>query len=501
VALQPIKLPPGLFRNGTEYQAAGRWYDGNLIRWHNGRLKPIGGWVPVLSGGATLTGIARGIAAWTGKQGFRYVAVGTNQKLYTSSGGSYSDTSPVDLVAGRQDSIDGPGFGAGAYGKEGYGTQRTLGVVELQAATWSLDTFGEDLLAVLNSDGRLLHWSPTIGGLAATLTGAPTGNVGVLVTDELYVLALGAGGDRRKIQWPDEGSLTSWAVTLTGTAGSRQLQTNGQILAGRMVGSVPVIWTTTDVHALTFVGSPDIYRNDRIAESCGLIGPNAVCALHGVAEWMGFGAFFRYDGAVKPLPCDVQDYVFGDFNQLQRSKVYAAHNSEFSEITWFYCSANSLENDRYVTHNYADDIWYFGQLARTAWVDRGVFDAPFAVDPAGVVWQHETGWLAGGASRNGQVFLQSGPAEIGNGDRVVYGHTIVPDVGVTPGAVSATIKTRAAPQAPESVLGPISLVPNAEGRVDARFCGRQVSVLLSQVQDVEWTLGTFRVDTIQGGKR
>jgi len=156
----PIKLPPGFFRNGTEYEAGARWYDGNLVRWENGRIKPVGGWRRVLDDMGALDGVARGGIAWRGTTGYRYAAIGTNEKLYISGGGAYADATPASFVVGRPDAIEGPGYGAGPYGMETYGTQRADNAVILDAGLWSFDLFGEDLYAVATSDGRLVRWQP-----------------------------------------------------------------------------------------------------------------------------------------------------------------------------------------------------------------------------------------------------------------------------------------------------------------------------------------------------
>jgi hypothetical protein len=505
--LVSIKLPPGIFRNSTAYESKGRWMDGNLIRWTNNRIEPVGGWVTLLTGGSALSGIPRNMVTWFDNQGFRYIAVGTNSGVYISQGGgSFDLASPGGLVAGRADTIEGQGFGAGPYGQGNYGEPQTGLGIELQAASWDFDFFGQDLLGVLDSDGKIYQWNPSVGGNMAVIdASAPTSCTGVFVTNELYVMALGAGGNRRVIQWPDEGTLSGWAVTLTGTAGSRQLKTAGQILCGKVIGLQQLIWTTQDLHLLEFVGPPDIYANYRIGENCGAIGARAVASHEGVAEWMGWGAFYQYNGTVSRLPCEVQDYVFGasnnQLNYLQRAKVYAAVNSKFKEVTWYYPSIVSTEVDTYVTHNYELNVWYYGKLARTCWSDAGVFDSPIACDPSGGVWQHETGWLNGTTSRNGSIFIKSGPAEIGNGKRIIYANKMLPDLGITQlDAVSLTIQTQQSPHSAALLTaGPYTLVPNAHGIVPCRVAGRQAALTYNQTQDVQWSIGTLRFDLSAGG--
>lgn len=496
----PVKIPPGFFRNGTDYESAGRWHDGNLVRWKNGRIRPFGGWVRATDNPTPLSGIPRAILTWRANNGFRYIAVGTNTKLYLNGGGSYTDVTPVGLVTGRADAIAGAGYGASHYGASHYGTQRTSTGITLDAATWSFDLWGEDLLAVLNSDGQLFECTPT--GTPAVVAGAPTNNAAVLVTDEVYVLLLGAGGNKRRIAWCDQGNDTVWTASATNTAGGLSLNTQGNIVAGRKLGSIPLIFTTTDVHALTYLGPPLVYRTDKLADNCGVMSPNSIATDTNTAYWMGLSGFFVYDGTVRPLDCDVQDYVFGDMNLLQRSKFFVARNSQDGELIWFYCSGASTEIDRYVAYNYLYKIWYFGNLARTCWADRGTFVNPVAVSPTGLVYEHEVGFLDNTASRNSSIFVESGPAEIGDGDRIIYANLMLPDGDADTGnAIQVRFKMRTAPLGRETDYGPYSMVPNAEGYVPLRVAGRQATVRIEQIADVNWSFGVTRFMVDGGGKR
>jgi len=495
----PLKIPPGFFRNGTEYESAGRWYDGNLVRWDNGRLKPWLGWRRVLSGGATLTGKTRGGIAWRGATGYRFAAFGTHLKLYIYEDGSYSDQTPVGLVTGRPDAVEGPGYGAGKYGAEKYGLQRILGAITLDATYWSFDTFGPDLLAVPSSDGRIFYWSPTGGILPAPLTNAPTGNAAVLATDEGHIMALGASNDRRLIKWCSQNAMTTWTPAPTNSAGSRTLKTGGQIKAGRLFDGTPMVFTDTDLHRMEYQGPPLVYGNRRVGENCGLIGPNAVNGTHEALYWMGVGAFFTYDGIARQLPCDVQDYVFGSFNLDQRTKVFCGINSRYREVTWHYPSAGSVENNRYVTYNYGLKIWYFGTLDRLVWLDRGVFQLPLAVDAAGVLWEHEVTFLADGATRS-NIFAQSGPAEINDGERVIYSNMMIPDAE-NPANIRISFTGKTAPQGPSQTFGPYSMVPNSEGFSPIRVAGRELSQRIEQIVDGDWSYGRTRIQAAGGGKR
>jgi hypothetical protein len=523
--LVPIRLPPGMFRNGTEYEASGRWYDGNMIRWENGRMKPIGGWRNLLPGLPPLTGMARGGIAWEDNNGIGYLAIGTNQKLYIDqTRGPFTDYTPgmTGFNPGNATTTPTAGYGSGVYGYPGHAPPPGPGPgtgygeagrtsansggapgLTTAAATWSFDTFGQTIVAVMTADGKLWQWDPTSPSAVVQPAGSPVNSIAVFVTNEDFVLLLGAGGQGRKIQWPDIGTTTVWTPTTTNAAGSIQLNTGGRCMAGARVGQQNLVWTDVDVHLVNFIGSPGIYGPIRLSEGCGLIGPNAY-GVTDVAYWWSQGGFFRYNGIVQPMDCEVQDYIFRNTNFTQSAKIYGEVNTRYNEMTWLFPSLNSNENDSYVTYNYKMNVWSFGLQsafgARTVWIDRGTFPLPFAVDPAGHIYEHDVGFLADGASRVGQVFVQSGPAEIGNGEQIIYSNLLLPDVDVT-SSVSLTFRTRFAPMGPETLNGPVALVPNAEGYVPIRVVGRQAAVRLDMIADTDWSMGRPRLKVAAGGGR
>jgi hypothetical protein len=513
--LFPIKLPPGMFRNGTEYETAGRWYDGNLVRWENTRLKPIGGWQNAAPG-FTFTGVARGGLTFTDDFSFPYIIIGTNSNLYVGQSGSFVDVTPTGFTAGRVDSILGAGYGAGPYDRELYGRSRTVNTLQLGATMWQMDTFGNSAVMVSNTDRKLYQYN-TVGpnaGKVIQAAGSPT-CVGVFTTNEDFLLAIGASGVGRLIQWPDVGTSTVWTPSDINSAGNINLNTNGVGLAGARVGLQNLVWTTTDVHLINYVGQPAIYAPIRIGTACGLIGPRAwAVAASGAgageaAYWMSQGGFFQFNGAVTPLPCEVQDYLWNNLNFSQATKIYASANGRFNEVIWFFPSLNSLEIDSYVIYNYKDNIWYFGlgsSLARTTYVDRGPIPYPVGVDSGGHIYDHERGYLADTATRVGQVFAQSGPVEIGGGDTVIYSNMMLVDGdGLTNAAganvLTMTPKGRLTPQSALITATAVPFVPNAEGYTPVRFTGRQIGLRFDAVQDALWELGKLRLQVVGGGGR
>lgn len=503
--LTPLNIPPGVFRNGTQYQTAGRWYDANLVRWIDGLLLPVGGWSKMNS--SAFAGVCRGLFAWRDNLFARYLALGTNTKLYAwNDSGTLFDITPAGFNPGRVDAIYGGGYGYGVYGGNGttvlaggtYGTPRTVGVTVklLEAATWMFDNWGEYLVGCAPHDGKIYEWALNTASVATAVTNAPASNRGVFVTPERHLVALGAGGDPRKVQWSSQEDRNNWSPSATSTAGDFELQTNGVIQSARRLRGQNLIFTTLDVHTMTYVGMPYVYGFERAGSFCGAAGPNAIAAAESFCVWMGNESFYMFDGALRTLPCDVRDYVFGDINSAQLSKVYAGINSKFSEVWWFYPSANSTENDRYVLWNWRENHWSIGALSRTAWTSGGIFSNPIAANASGYIYSHENGWTNDGAALTSTRYAESGAIEIGNGDQVSIVRQMLPDER-TQGQTRAKFKTRFTPEGPETTHGPYSM----SNYTDVRFTGRQVAVRVEGNSDADWRVGTPRIEVVPGGRR
>jgi hypothetical protein len=496
--LAPIKYPPGIYRNGTKYQAMGRWYDANHIRFYEGSLRPTGGFQQLTqtspsAGNVSLTGVPRAAIGWRASSNQIYAAFGTNSKLYIFTQGTTADVTPAGFTAGGADAVLSVGaYGSGAYGLGPYGTGDPAQGSLVDAATWQLDTFGEYLVACAPQDGKLYSWQLVLATPAAVLSGAPTGCAGVFVTPERFVVALGAGGDGRLVQWADQESLTSWTPSATNQAGDFPLTGFGKLRAGRRGRGESLLWTDVDLWAMRYIGGPLVYSFERLGTGCGVIAPNAQAMLDGRAVWMSNRGFFLYDGFVKPLSSDVSDYVFSDLNQAQRSKVVCVPNAQFGEVRWYYPSAASMENDRYVVWNYREDHWAIGTLSRTAAFDAGVFDYPMHANAAGAVYEHERGTSHGGAT----VYAEGGPIELGNGDQVMMVRRIIPDEK-TLGDTQAKLYTALYPTATETANGPYTLANPTSVRVSAR----QVRLRVEEVRPGDWRVGVPRLDVVPGGLR
>jgi len=345
MALIPLAIPPGVFRNGTELQSTGRWYDANLVRWTEGAMEPVGGWEARAI--SPLTGKARSLLTWKTNGNVRLMAIGTSSKLYAvTQSNTLVDITPTGFTAGSDDASTGAGYGIGTYGGGYYGTPRPDSGSVTPATTWSLDTWGEYLVGCSTSDGKLYEWqldyaTPT---KAQQILNSPTNCIGTLVTAERSMFALGAGGDGRKVAWSDLEDNTVWTAASTNLAGSQILQTSGRIITAKRVRGQNLILTDIDAHVGTYVGQPFVYQFEIAGRACGAASANCVAVLDNMAVWMGQKGFHIYDGYVKPLPCEVYDYVFNNINTNQLSKVYAVNNAQFNEVWWFYPSAASNEN-------------------------------------------------------------------------------------------------------------------------------------------------------------
>jgi hypothetical protein len=518
-----IALPPGLHRSGTKYQSANRWYDSHLVRFHEDAIRPIGGWVLQTDANGVqiqTTGKPRGAWSWRKSDSSAWLATGTQAKLYAFSGSTLTltDITPVGLTTGTQDGSTlggGLGYGIGGYGLGGYGGYG--GNIIVDADTWSLDNFGEILLACLTSDGKIYESTPT--AQATQVTNSPTGCRAVCVTSERFVFALGASSDPRNVAWSDKSNRTVWTPAAGNQAGSFPLQTTGRLVAGRRTTRETLLWTDADLWSAAFLGGALVYAFRQLGDNCGLIGPNAYTIMRDTAYWMSKGQFFIYSGVVREAPCEVADYVFTDINLTQKAKIACVPFDKWGEVWWFYPSASQsgLENDRYVMVN-ALGHWAVGKLGRAAGSGTGAFSQPMLWDTNGLLYAHETG-----TDKGGQVpYIETGPLELGDGDRVVLVQSLLPDE-LNAGDLTVQFFSSYQPETPETA----SNVYQLTARTDVRVMGRQhrlrfaenniitgvtmdsgvVTMDASLTMDsapaggVDWRLGQFRAGVIPGGYR
>ena len=489
--LVSVALPAGYYANGTEYQSQGRYYNGNLIRFYEGHIRGVGGWSALSL--TPVSGAARKITTWRANDGTVWAGIGTHSNLYAMSrGGTIGDVTPADFTAGVADAQLGGGYGSDVYSAGFYGLPAASDTSIIPATVWSIDQWGENLIAVSESNNVVVEWAPPTIAPAAPVANAPTAS-SLLVTDQSILMLFGADGDVRKVRWSDQQNNTEWDVTdLSNQAGEFFLETEGQIIAGVKTPRGALIFTDADVWLATYIGTPLIYSFERAAQIDGPVSRSAVVLADSDVFWMGSNGFYSYTGIARPIQCDVSDRVFSNINREQISKVTSFHNSAFGEVWWYYPSDSSTENDSYVIYSYREGHWTTGQLARLAAIDRTPFGTPLAIGADGIVYAHESGTNRDGS----EVYLEGGPIELGDGDRVHHAHKWMPDQAAL-GAGTVKFISRIYPHGDETEFGPYAL----SSTTDIRISGRQTKVRYDMESNADFRIGKNRVDVRQRGRR
>ena len=461
---------------------------------------------------------------------------------------SYTITSPV--AANGSDSGDGGaavvgayqinigsdvsffdfGWGTGSWGENTWNTPRSQGSgVFLQSRVWKLDTFGEDLICqVVN--GGIFRWdlSSGLATRAQAISNAPTISTYALVsTPDRHLVCFGtesdigtpSSQDPMFVRFSNQEDINTFEETATNTAGGQRLTDGSRIVSALRSRGQILIFTDTSIHGMQYVGPPYTFGFQQLGANCGCIGPHAAVDVNGLAFWMGVEAFYIFDGTVKKMPCSVQDYVFKDINLVQGTKASAGVNSQFNEVTWWYCSANTNFINRFVSYNYLENTWHTGTMARTAWTDIGTYSKPIAAEyfPTNAESTLTTiyGLTAGrslmynqedGVNGNNSAitaFIKSGYFDLGDGDNMVFMRRFVPDFKNQEGNLTVNLFLRAYPQATEALssLDPYVITPTTQ-KVDTRARGRQISLkITSNETDTNWRYGTLRVDVQPDGLR
>ena len=316
----------------------------------------------------------------------------------------------------------------------GWGQEAAI-TVTTQIRLWSHDNFGEDLIINVK-DGQLFYWDKTggTGARAVELSTAlssqksvPTVAKQILVSDiDRHVIAFGCDGintanpssasgdgvqDPLLIRFSSQENPVDWFPTDTNTAGDLRLGAGSTFVQAVETKREILIYTDKSLHSMQFIGEPFIFGLSQLASNITIMSSASAIATEDVVYWMGIDNFYVHAGQTAQLPCTVKDKVFLDFNLAQRDKVIAGINSEFGEVIWFYPSASSSDNDKYVIYNYNDKIWYYGNLGRTAWLDRGVRSFPLATGNQ-FIYNHELGFDDDGSAMT--AFIESAPMDIGD---------------------------------------------------------------------------------------
>lgn len=450
--------------------------------------------------------------------GNSYQITHTSNATSTAGPGGGTVDYAYEINVGSSSGNVGLGFGAGPYGEGTYGTARESSDILIVPRSWALDTWGEDLVANPRHSG-IYYWDKS-GGFSdnrATLihANAPSNAAFVVVSPvDRHLIALGCtpiGGSSRDpltIRWSSQNDFTDWSPTRVNTSGQRRLDGGSEILSGLRTREEILVFTDVPLYAMTFVGPPQIFHIREIGTGGGLAGPLARTEFRGAAWWMSYEDFFYYDGAMRVLPCPVRNHVFDDLNRTQVDKFFAGVNTLYQEVWFFYCSADSMEIDRYALVNVEEGHWSIGELERTAWLDQSaVRTKPAAFDAAGTLYDHETGASAAGDAMG--EFLESWDAEVPGpngepaGDHLLFLRRLVPDFLEMTGPMEVTLKGRKYPHGEQITKGPFE-VATSDGFIRPRIRCRQTSLFFQSKQSIvetHWRMGTWRVDARPHGRR
>jgi len=447
----------------------------------------------------------------------------------TGNGGS-SVVGAYQINVGLDTTVAGTGWGAGLWGRGTWGSSSSLIAVGSTLRLWSHDNFGEDL--IINArDAGIFYWDKSAGltsravalsDRAGADSTTPTIAKQVLVSDrDRHVIVFGCDPenaigtqDPLLIRFSDQENPLVWQSLATNTAGDLRLGSGSEIVTAVETRQQIIVFTDVSLHAMQFLGPPFTFGINLVSENITIIGPNAAKSVNDAIYWMGDNDFYVYTGQVQTLPCSVKNYVFSDFNAAQGEKVFAALNSSFSEVWWFYPSSGSDEIDRYVVFDYQQQLWFFGTMARTAWVDRGINDFPLAAGTDGILYQHEAGLNDGQNDTGLDSFIESSQIDIGDGENFSFIRRMIPDVTFT-GSVSDSpsvnfvLQTRNAPGAAYSTTSTNGVTRTATVPVEqftdlvhVRLRGRSMALKLQSTgEDIQWRLGAPRVDLRPDGRR
>ena len=465
---------------------------------------------------------------------------------------SYTGITNLDLtgitrnVAGTRSAHSS---GAGVEYYTGWWQASLSSTLSLDPASWSLDHFGQNLVATIKN-GKVFEWLPiqsnvnALSTRATLVTGTPTTNVMSIVSErDRHLILLGtettigtaSSQDKMFIRFSDQEDINTYTPKSTNTAGTFRLDSGVKIVGAAKGKDYILILTDTSAYIMQFVGPPFTFSIRQVGSNCGLIGQKALRFVNGRVWWMGqSGGFFVFDGTVKSVPCLVEDFVFTDkndnlgINYNAGEQVYAGLNHLYGEVLWFYPKAGSTEPDRVVTYNYDENTWTTGTLNRTSWHDQTLFDKPYATQfnssgtptfptiqgatsilGSTIYYEHETGNNQVDAAGNTTAipsFIQSGDFDLnvdGDGQVFMSMRRFVPDFKRLVGEAQITINLRDYPtnNAASSPLGPFTITSSTD-KVDTRARSRFASLKIANLsKDQSWRFGTFRADIQPDGMR
>jgi hypothetical protein len=442
-------------------------------------------------------------------------------------------TVQYQINAGAEFQIPLTGWGAGPWGAGAWG----IGSPDkVNLRLWSQSNFGEDLIFG-PVGGGMYYWTASkgitsIGVNIATLYGAsdvPTVQNYIQVSDtSRFVFAFGCNDygspiqDTMLIRWSDQESVINWTPDATNQAGSLRLSHGSAIITALQVRQEILVWTDSTIYSLQYLGPPAVWGSQLLGDNISIMGPNAAALASGVVYWMGKEKFYKYDGSVSTLSCDLRQYIFSDINLDQNYQIFGSTNEGFNEVWWFYCSKGSTVINKYVVYNYLENIWYYGTMGRTAWLDSGLRNYPIAATYSRNLVYHEFGTDDGTLVPSTPIvsYIQSSEFDIDDGHNFGFIWRILPDLRFD-GSVCANPfvtmsmyplqNSGSGYTDPKSVGGEsyatvtrTSTVPVEQytGTIYVRIRGRQMAFQIRGDQlGLQWQLGAPRIDIRPDGRR
>jgi len=416
------------------------------------------------------------------------------------------------------------GWGVGTWGQSTWGTARNIvsDNIALEATQWSLQLWGEDLLAN-NRGGQIYYWD-TSGGetnraaLVSSIAGSsdvPTKNrtINISFPDRHLIVGgtttIGTTNlDPMLVRFSDQEDFTNFTPTATNTSGDQRLEVGNKIISIIPTKDETFINTDEACYGMNFVGPPFTFAFRLLAVNCGAIAINGSISVDGNVYWIGKSNFFVYNGSVQELPCTVKYFVFNRIQQRFIDKTFVGQNKKFNEITWYYVSEDNVQGsvnpdpDSYVTYNYAENTWVVGALNRNVWLDAQGFKlTPFAFDGDAKLYNHETGTSDNGNAMN--CFIESGELEIDEtGNRTFLIDKLVPDATMTSDtSLNIEFKCKKYPNGTEVTKGPFTVTSTTE-KVSTRAKGRQIAIKYSSNgTNDDWSIGDFRINATEDSFR
>ena len=461
-----------------------------------------------------------------------------------ASGGGAAAIANYQVNTGLDIFVVGLGWGADPWSSGGWGSPGVVGVGQ-QLRLWSADSFGEDLFFAPRNGG-VYYWDATLGtsvrGVLLNDAATTAGAAGQFVPNQTaqvisapiqrFIICMGANPydstdpntefNPMLVRWSDQDNPFNWVLSITNQSGEFPLTDGSFIVTSANTRQEILIWTDSALYSMQYIGAPLVYRFEIMMDNISIMSPNAVATANNVTYWMGRDKFYTYNGRVDTLPCALRQYVFEDINKDQAYQIFSGSDEGYNEVWWFYCSGTSTVIDRYVIYNYLENIWYYGSLNRTAWLDSPLREKPMAADYNNRILFHEVGNddVSGLSPVPITAFIQSADFDIGDGNQFGFVKRILPDINfngssVNQPAVTMQVKPRRnagalygpadhpiVASANNFATSPIYTVQEFDGQVYTRLRGRQMAFRIESTDlGVAWQLGSIRIDVKPDGQR